>query len=161
MTTKKSILSSDSNPNTVTLTPNAPGVRTPIFRARVPRGATLVLRNSTNIRGIEERGVHLIVDLRDAAGNLISGTSKLTLGVKAAAAEFETNLRTFPYTIWRDLTTAQQRNEDFIRTLVGNTDLNQPGFALKEGSELVIQLESTEVVDWTKSHFEITFEELN
>lgn len=158
---KKSILSSDSSSNLVTLTANAPSVRTPIFRGRVPKGATFILRNSTNIRGVAQRGLHLIVELRNAAGNLISGTSKITLGVKAAGAEFETNLRTWPYTIWRDLTTAQQRNEDFIATLVANTDLNQAGFALKEGSELVIQLESSEAVDWTNSHFEVSFEELN
>ncbi|WP_034343998.1 hypothetical protein [Deinococcus misasensis] len=157
----RKVISSSSPSSIITKTANAANIRTKIVKVVVPKGATYLLANATPVRGQLMRGVHIILDLRDSANNKVSGSTIVSVAVKSQAAEFEKFLRSWPYTIWRDLSTSEQRNEDYIGTLVSQTDLNMDGIALLEGHELQIHAEGPDVIDWTKSTFEIAFEEMN
>lgn len=159
--TRNITISSESDSSIVTLTQNIANVRTEIFRAKVPKGATWTIPNVTELRNGIQKGVHFIVELKNNANNKVPGGSKFVAGVEGPADEFETNLRAFPYGPWRQLSTDQQRNDDFKAQLVQAADLNVPGITLREGECLVISLKSSEVIDWTKSYFEIVAQELN
>jgi hypothetical protein len=156
---RNTIISNQSAATVVTTRVNAANVRSPIFVATTPRGASYTLYNRTLVRGQVLPGLTLIVNLRDAANNPVRGT--IFLGVKAEAEEFETNIRAFPLSIWNDLTTAQQRSEDYKGTLIAQTDLNTGGIELRQMSQLIVQLESAQLVDWTKSYFEYVVQERN
>lgn len=158
--TRNITISSEDNTNT-TLTQNVANVRTEIFRVKVPKGATWTIPNMTELRNGIQKGVHFIVELKNNASNKIPGSSKFVVAVEGPSDEFETNLRALPYGPWRQLSTDQQRNDDFKAQLVQAADLNVPGITLREGESLVISLKSSEVIDWTKSYFEVVAQELN
>lgn len=157
----KKIISTSSPASIVTKTANTANIRTKIFTVAVPRGARYDVANYTMTPQGVQRGMHIIMDLRTAGNAKISPTTKIYVAVKSAAAEFEKFLRSLPFSIWYDLTTAQQRNQDYLSTLVGQTDLNLEGFSLLEGQELQIWAEGPDVIDWTKSTLEFAVEEVN
>ena len=159
---RKTAITSQSNPNIVTLTANVANVATPAFKAVVPRGATYRLHNTNIVRGSAVNGTYMIIDLRDNTGAKISGASRILVFTKSPAAEFPSFHRALPYSIWRDLETTQQRNEDYKATIITQADLNTgAGVEIPEGHEFHIFVESAQVVDWSKSFVQVDFEELN
>ncbi|WP_034383170.1 hypothetical protein [Deinococcus sp. YIM 77859] len=159
---RKTSITSQSNPNVVALTANVAGTATPVFKLTVPRGAVYRLHNANMVRGQVVNGTYIILDLRDAAGNKISGASKVLVATRGPADEFPRFHRALPYSIWRDLDTTQQRNEDFKATIIGQADLNVgPGIEIQEAHELLLYVDGPQVVDWSKSFVQIDFEELN
>lgn len=159
---RKTSITSQSNPNIVTLTANVASTSTPVARITVPRGALYRLHNQNMVRNALVNGTYIILDLRDAAGNKISGASKLLVATRGPADEFPKFHRALPYSVWHDMDTTQQRNEDFKATIIGQTDLNVgPGIEIPEAHELLFYVEGPQVVDWGKSFFQVDFEELN
>ncbi|GGJ56579.1 hypothetical protein [Deinococcus roseus] len=154
-------ISSENSSDVVTLTANIANVRTEIFRYKVPKGSTITIPNATELKNGIAKGVHFITELKDVSNNKIPGGSKLVFGVLGPADEFETNLRALPYSPWRQLSTDQQRNDDYKTQLVAAADLNVPGITLREGEMLVISLISTTAINWNNSYFEIMAQELN
>lgn len=159
---RKTSITSQSAANVVTLTANVANVSTPVFKLSVPRGAMYRLHNQNMVRGSVVNGTYIILDLRDAANNKISGGSRVLIATRGPADEFPKFHRAIPYSVWRDLETVQQRNEDFKATIIGQTDLNVgPGIEIPEASELYVYVEGPQVVDWTKSFIQFDVEELN
>ena len=155
-------ITSVSSPSVVSLSNNVAGTATPIMKITVPRGATYRLHNSNLVRGSRVEGTYMIVDLRDSTGAKISGATKILVATKSPAAEYPTFHRALPYSIWSDLSTTQQRNEDFKATILTQSNLNTGvGIEIKEAHELLLYVESQQVVDWSKSFVQIDFEELN
>lgn len=155
-------ITSQSNPGIVSLTANVAGVLTPVASITVPRGAAYRLHNRNNVRGGVVFGTYMIFDLRDNAGNKISGASRLVIATRGPADEVPKFHRALPFSIWRDLTTAEQRNEDYKATLISQADLNTDlGIEILEGHQLQLFVEGPQAVDWTKSFFQIDFQELN
>lgn len=159
---RKTSITSQSNPNTVALTANVAGTATPAMKITVPRGAVYRLHNQNNVRGQLVEGTYIILDLRDNAGNKISGASRVLIGTRGPADEFPKFHRALPYSVWHDLSTTDQRNEDFKATIISQSNLNTGvGIEIPEAHELLLYVESQQVVDWTKSFAQIDFEELN
>jgi len=159
---RKTSITSQSNPSIVALTANVANVATPYAKITVPRGAMYRLHNRNDVRDRSVQGTYIILDLRDAAGNKISGASRVLIGTRGPADEFPKFHRALPYSIWRDLSTQDQRNEDFKATIISQSDLNTNlGIEIPEGHQLLIHVEGPDVVDTTKSFFQIDFEELN
>jgi hypothetical protein len=162
MNDRNTVISSQSNASIVTLTPNVANVPTPIFRSKTPRGALYKLLNQTPIKGVIMDGAYFILDLNDAAGNRISGASKIHFMVKKPSDERSKHLRTLPYSIWRDISSVLQRNEDYKGTLVSQTDLNCGiELPLYEEHEFSVEVEGPTVVDWTKSYIQFNVSEVN
>lgn len=159
---RKTSITSQSSPAVIALTANVAGTATPVATITVPRGAMYRLHNTNVVRGGVVNGTYLIVDLRDNAGNKISGASRLLVATKGPADEFPRFHRAIPYAVWRDLDTTQQRNEDYKATIIGQTDLNTgPGIEIPEAHQLLIYVDGPQVVDWSKSFLQTDFEELN
>lgn len=159
---RTTVISSQSASTIVTLTANVANVASTVFRARTPRGALYKLPNKTTIKGIESDGAYFILDLNTAASVRISGASKVHLMVKKPSDERSKHLRTLPYSIWRDITTVLQRNDDYKSTLVSQTDLNVGDeLALYEEHEFFIEIEGPDIVDWTKSYIQYSVNEVN
>lgn len=161
---RKTSITSQSAASIVTLTPNVAGVSTPIAKITVPRGAMYRLHNTNLVRNQVVNGTYIILDLRDAAGNKISGASKILVATKGPADEFPKFHRALPFSVWSDLSTTDQRNEDFKATIISQTDLNVGvGIEIPEASELYLYVDGPQVVDWSnsKSFFQMDFEELN
>lgn len=155
-------ITSQSSKEIVTLTQNVTNVATPVMKVSTPRGATYRLHNTTAVRGGLVSGTYLILDLCDSSGDRISGASRVLIASRGPASEFPTFHRALPYSIWRDLTTTQQRNEDYKATLVSQSDLNVgAGIEVPEGHELQIFLESPQIIDWEKSFVQFDVEEVN
>ncbi len=145
---RKKTITSQSDSSIVTLTANVAGTATPVA--------------AITVRGVPTTGTYIIADLRDSSGQPISGASKLIIASRGPADEYEKKHRALPYSIWRDLSTTQQRNEDFKATLISQSDLNTgPGLEITEQHQLLLFVEGPAVVDWSKSFFQIDFEELN
>lgn len=154
-------LSNQSPAEIVTTRPNTPGVATPVFTVRVPDGAAYILPNQTTVSGVLYNGAVIVTDLRNSAGDRIRA-GNLVVGFRAPNAEFVTPQRALPLSNWADLSTTQQKNAQFRGTLAQSTDLNVgPSLTLRNRSALVLSVDSPEVVDWTKSYLEVTFEEVN
>jgi hypothetical protein len=159
---RKTTITSDSNPTVVSRTANVVGTPTPIFTLTVPRGATYRLHNQNMVRGEPVRGTYFIFDLRDNTGQPITGASRVVVASRTPADEFPKFHRALPYSIFRDLSTAQQRNEDYKATIIGQSDLNTgPGIEIPEAAQLMLYLDSPQVIDWTKSFVQFDVEELN
>ncbi len=162
MPMRKKTITSQSDPSIVTLTANIANTATPVATITVPRGTTYRLHNTNEIRGVSTTGTYIILDLKDANGQPISGASKVIVASRGPADEYEKKHRALPYSNWRDLTTTQQRNEDYRATLVSQTDLNTgPGLEIIEQHQVMLFVEGPTAVDWSKSFFQIDFEELN
>lgn len=159
---RKKTITSQSDSSIVTLAQNVAGTATPIATITVPRGATYRLHNSNMVRGSMVTGTYIIADLKDNTGQPISGASKLIVASRGPSDEYEKKHRALPFSIWRDLSTTQQRNEDYKATLISQSDLNTgPGLEIIEQHQLLLFVEGPQVVDWSKSFFQIDFEELN
>lgn len=158
---KANPISSQSTSGVISTSANAAGIMTPILTVTVPRGATYDLPNWTKVRGENVRGVALIVDLRNSSGDRIRD-GVLLIGSKAPADDFTSPHRTVPLSIWADLSSADQRNENFRVNIASSTDLNvQDVLVLPADYKLEISLKSAEVVDWSRSFFELPFVEEN
>jgi hypothetical protein len=159
---RTTVISSQSNANVVALTANVANVPTPIFRSRTPRGALYKLQNQTPIKGQNVDGAYFILDLNTAANVRISGASKIHFMVKKPSDERSKHLRTLPYSVWRDISSVLQRNEDYKATLVSQTDLNVgDNLALYEEHEFYIEVEGPDIVDWTRSYVQFNVSEVN
>ncbi|MVN89377.1 hypothetical protein GO986_21820 [Deinococcus sp. HMF7620] len=159
---RKTSITSQSSPSVVSLSATIANVATPYARITVPRGATYRLHNRNEVRGVRMNGTYVILDLRTGAGDKISGASRVLFFTRGPADEFPKFHRAIPYSVWRDLSTTDQRNEDFKATIISQTDLNTDlGLEIPEGHQLLIQVEGPDVVDTTKSFFQVDFEELN
>lgn len=160
---RKTSLTSQSSPSIVTLSSNIAGTATPIFKAVAPRGATYRLHNTNLVRGSVVNGTYIILDLRDGDNNKLSGASKVIVATRSPAAEFPTFHRAIPYSTWVDMTTTQQRNEDYKATLISGADLNTgAGIEIPEGHELLLYVDGPQAVDWTGDSFvQIDVQELN
>lgn len=162
---KNTVLSSQSDASIVTFVANTanPGVPQPVFTATVPRGARYGVRNVTIIRGQKVRGAHFVLDLNKADGTRISGSTKVSFGVKNPSEENVRWLRTVPYNIWRDITAERQRNDDYKGTFVPQCDLGFAGEVgiLNEQAKFYIGLEGPDVMDTTKSFVSFEVSEYN
>jgi hypothetical protein len=158
---KSTVISNESSPEIVTTTANVANITTPIMRVRVPEGASYTLPNTTTVQGAVISGAVIVLDLKNSAGDRIR-SGRLLVGYEHSNGEFPVQLRAVPLGIWADLSTAQQKNAQYRGALAQGTDLNcGPYLTLAEKAKLVFSLESTEVVDWTKSYLEIGVEEGN
>lgn len=159
---RKTSITSQSNPAIVALAANVAGTSTPVATITVPRGALYRLHNQNVVRGQVVNGTYLILDLRDNTGTPISGASRVLVATRGPADEFPKFHRAIPYSVYRDLSTTQQRNEDYKATIIGQTDLNTgPGIEIPEASQLILFVEGPQQVDWSKSFFQVDFEERN
>ncbi len=158
---KITTISNQSNSSLVSVSANVANVASRIFRLTVPRGASYDLLNSTNIKGSAVKGFLLILDLNRTDGQRISGASQIKIRVKNPAQEDAKTLRVLPYAIWRDMTSVQQRNDDFKATLASALDLDVPAVRLGEFREFILEVEGPDVVDWTKSYTQFDVEEFN
>ena len=159
---RTTVISSQSSNAIVALTANVANVPTPVFRSRTPRGALYKLPNVTMVKGDNMQGAYFILDLNTAANVRISGASKIHFMVKKPSDERSKHLRTLTYSIWRDITSVLQRNEDYKATLVSQTDLNVgEELALYEEHEFYIEVEGPDLVDWTKSYVQFNVNEVN
>lgn len=132
------------------------------LRFTAQRGQKIFIPNKTRTRNGIVRGLHVIMDLRTAANAVISRNSKVHVYVKRSGRELGEPVRSLPYAIWYDLSTADQRNEDFRGRLAEACDLNEErGLVLNEDDALVFKVESADVVDWTKSYVELVVGEVN
>ena len=155
-------ISNQSDPSIVTLTANVAGVATPIFAAKVPIGAKYILKNSTSVRGREVPGTYIILDLNKADGTRITGASKIVFSTRGPADEFAKPRRAIPYGVWHDVSALNQRNEDYLASIIAQTDLGTgAGVSLPEGYQLIVSVEGPDVVDWTKSGVQFKVEERN
>ena len=152
---KNRILSSQSAPQIVTTTANVAGVTTPVMIVTTPEGAIYDISNHTLVRGVDVKGVAIIADLRNATGDRIRAGS-LLIGSQSPADEFPTQHRSIPLTTFADLTTSEQKNENFKATIAAACDINVGDvLQLPRSYQLVLSLNSPEVIDWTKSYLEI------
>ncbi|THF88470.1 hypothetical protein E7T09_04495 [Deinococcus sp. KSM4-11] len=159
---RKTSVTSQSSAAVIALTANVAATSTPVATITVPRGALYRLHNQNMVRGVPVNGTYLILDLRDATNAKISGASRILVATRGPADEFPKFHRAIPYSVWRDLDTTQQRNEDYKATIIGQTDLNVGvGIEIPEAHQLLVYVEGPQVVDWTKSFFQADFEELN
>jgi hypothetical protein len=158
---KTTTISSQSNATLVTNTANTANVSSRIFRLVVPRGAVYDLLNRTLVKGNPVKGALFILDLNRADGQRISGASQVKIRVRNPAQEDPKTLRVLPYSIWRDITSVQQRNDDYKATLASATDLDTAAVRLGEFRELIIEVDGPDVVDWTKSYLQFDVEEFN
>lgn len=158
---KTTTLSSESAASIVKKSQNVANVATPVLTVTVPDGAKYTIPNTTIADGVLVNGAVIIADLRNSANERIR-TGSMVIGYRTPAAEFVQNLRAVPLTTWADLSTTQQKDTRFRGTLAQATDLNVgPNVTLQNRASLVIQIESPEVIDWTKSYLETTVEEVN
>ncbi|HEX2865358.1 MAG TPA: hypothetical protein VHN99_12375 [Deinococcales bacterium] len=155
-------ISNQSDSTIVTTTANTANVATPIFSAKTPTGTAYILKNKTMVKGQLLGGTYIILDLNTSAGTRISASSKIIFSVRGPADEFAKPKRAIPYAVWHDVTALYQRNEDYMASIIGQTDLGTgEGVMLKEGWSLVISVEGPDVVDWTKSSVQYKVEERN
>ena len=158
---KTTTISSQSNPALVTVTPNVVNVSSQVFRLTVPRGASYDLMNRTRVKGQDVKGLLLILDLNTAAGIRINGASIVKLRTLNPAQEDPKTIRALPYGIWRDISSTQQRNDDFKATLASATDLDTPALRLGEFRQVIIEVVSSDLIDWTRSYIQFDVEEFN
>lgn len=149
---KNRILSSQSDPRIVATLANVANVITPIMVVTTPEGAIYDIENSTVVRGALIRGVAIVADIRNSDGDRIRAGS-LLIGSQSPADEFPTFHRSIPLTTWADLTTSEQKNENFRAKIAGDCDLNIGDILrLAKGYQLVVSLQSPEVVDWSNGN---------
>ncbi|MFB9994489.1 hypothetical protein ACFFLM_21260 [Deinococcus oregonensis] len=159
--TKTTTISSASSPDIVTTRANVAGVATPVFTVTVPDGAQYTLPNQNVVANQLYNGALIVATLHNTAGEVIRDGS-LLVGYRTRAAEFTTPIRGIPLQIWADLSTTQQRNAQYRPGMIQACDLNiGPSLTIKNRAQLVFSVESSEVVDWTKSFLEILVEEVN
>lgn len=157
--TKPITLTNHTNPEIVTTSQNIVNVATAIFAARVPDGVTYAVKNTNVVGGVVYNGTLIVLDLRNAANQKIRD-GRLFIGYEGSSAEFTQWVRALPLSVWADLETAQQKNAQYRAGMVQQTDLNTgPGLVLTNRSKLIIGLEASEQVDWSKSYIEIPAEE--
>lgn len=161
MNGKTTILTNASNPEIVTTSANTPNVATRVFVAKVPEGARYTLDNLTVVNNQPFNGALIVTDLRNSDGERIR-EGRLIFGYEGSNAEFTVPMRGVPLSNWADLDIAQQKSAQYRGALAASTDLNVgPDLTLTNRSKLVIQMESPEVVDWSKSFIEIAVTEVN
>ena len=117
--------------------PNVANVPSAIFEATVPRSLAWIIPGE----------FPLILKLQQADGSEIAITSELHFLVRIPSDKnilFPVSGRII-YHPWADLTTAQQRNAEFIDSLV--IDLGVDFLPLIEEESLIIQLTSPNVID--------------
>jgi hypothetical protein len=158
---KITTISSQSNPSLVATSANVANVSTKVFELTVPRGASYDLLNRTLIKGNQVKGALFILDLNTAASVRISGASNIRFRAQNPAQEDAKTLRKLPYAIWRDITSTNQRNDDFKAALAAACDLDAPAVRLGEFRKLIIEVEGPDIVDWTKSYCQFDVEEFN
>ena len=123
----------------VTITPNVANVPSVIFEATVPRSLAWVIPGQ----------FPLILKLQQTGGAEIAITSELHFMIRIPSDRnilFPVSGRIL-YHPWADLSTAQQRNADYIDSLA--VDLGVDFLPLIEEESLVIQLYSPNVIDPT------------
>ena len=121
----------------VVIRPNVADVPSVIFEATVPRSLAWVIPGQ----------FPLILKLQQADGTEIALTSELHFMVRIPSDKnvlFPVSGRII-YHPWADLTTAQQRNAEYIDSLV--VDLGVDFLPLVEEESLIIQLTSPDVID--------------
>lgn len=156
---KTTPITNETTGDIVTLKQNAAGILTSILRARVPDGAEYTIKNQTVAEGALYNGALIVVDLRNANGDRIQD-GRLLVGYEGTNAEFTTWVRGIPLSVWGDLSTSDQKNSRYRATLAQSSDLNVgPALILPARTRLVIGLDSAEVIDWSKSYFEILVDE--
>lgn len=152
---KNRILSSQSATAIMSSMANVANVLTPVLVFTTPDGAVYDISNHTLVRGVDVKGVAIIADLRNSNGDRIRAGS-LFIGSASPADEFTTQHRSVPLTTWADLDTSEQKNENFKATIASACDLNFGDvLVLPRGYQLVISINSPEVIDWSKSYLEI------
>jgi hypothetical protein len=158
---KVSTISSQGRPDIVALSANVANVSTKIFTMTVPRGTVFDIENQTKVKGVPMKGFHIILDLNKADGSRISGASIIKLRSKNPAAEDAKTHRALPYAIWREISSALQRNDDYKATIAGSTDLDASILRFKELSQFIVEVDGPDVVDWTKSYLQFDVGEFN
>lgn len=159
------IISNNSNPAIVALTANvtaAEGTPTPIMTVTVPDGTAYAWMNASSVRGKAEAGAHVITDLRKSDGTKISPASRVVFAVQGVQDELPRFIRAIPYGVWYDMTTTQQRSDDYKYGIVSALNLNVPvGIDLQPKDKLLIMLDGPDAVDWGKSTLELIVQERN
>lgn len=128
---------------------NTADVLTPILTIDPTDGVFLQLHNRVS-QG-KAVGLPIIFKLRDSANNLIDVDSKMLLRVErpeqdepTAVSVAENNLAA-----WRDLTTAEQRDEDNIDSV--KVELKDDNVNVRDKDTLTVEVDSPDVVDWANS----------
>ncbi len=158
---KNTTISSQSRPEIVSVYPNVVNVATKIFVMTVPRGTVYDILNRTLVKGQPIKGFHLILDLNTAAGIRISGASIIKIRTRSPGKEDAETRRALPYSIWREISSVQQRNDDFKSTIANSTDLDADSLRFKEIAQLILEVEGPDVIDWTKSYAQFDVEEFS
>lgn len=136
------------NPSTtgVTTSSNTANTLTTIFKFKVP----------AELKYTIYAGRPWIMKLKDASGNEIDAHSKIVVLIKGVTDEVGKEVGKFIYRNWREISLANQYNAKFRDALV--PDL-KGHIQLREEQEFLIQVLSSDVVDWTNSVLEIEAEE--
>lgn len=160
--TPKAVTITSQSTDMVTLAANTAGVRSPIATIKAKLGQYLLIPNKTRVKGVVIRGFHFVMKLKNAAGTEISSGAKLFLARQTPSMEAPEYIRRVTYNIWRDLDTATQRNDDYKGGIAQSVDLNREKPIVLEPDHLfILELDAPEVVDWSKSYFEIVAGEVN
>lgn len=140
-----------------TVEENAPGVLTPILRFTPDDGLAFLVRN--NVSKGEREGTPLAAKLLDSDGDPIAIESKIAFGYKApedddftVVSELRDDISAF-----RQLSLVQQRNEDFVDST--KIELDSEVVGIRENDELLILVESPDVVDLTVDGSRVSLDE--
>lgn len=158
----KSLTITNQSADMVTVAANTANVRSPIATIKAKPGQYLLVPNKTRVKGQVVRGFHFILKLKNAAGTEISTGAQVFLARQTPSMEAPEYIRRLSYSIWRDLDTATQRSDDYKGGIAQSVDLNRDKpIALEPDHTLALELNAPEVVDWTKSYFELVVGEVN
>jgi hypothetical protein len=148
-------LSNNSDTDTVTTPVNTVNVMTPIIRFTATRGREFFIPGSNEVDGREYEGMFAVIDLRDAAGNKLPSNAKLEFAVRNPTDESKRILRTIQHVIFAGLDSVQQQSRDFKARVQDALRLPDDGGAVlvDQQGEFMISLESSVVIDWSKSSF--------
>jgi hypothetical protein len=125
---------------------NVANAYTNIFVVTVPKGVRYRLYNETPF----------IIKLYDSAGTQIAANSKLILAAQKPGDRLPREICEFDYRPFYTLTEAEQNNVNYQeRTKVV---MPYPVVTFNQDEKIVIQLNSSSVVDWTQADTAFEFE---
>jgi hypothetical protein len=130
----------------VSTSSNTANAYSTILQVTVPKGVKYTLRSNTPF----------VIKLYDSTGAEISNSSKLIIGGQKPGDRLVRELAEFDYRPFSVLTEQNQRNKNYQERL--KVALRSPAVTFLQDEKIVIQLNSSSVVDWTQTSTAFEFE---
>jgi hypothetical protein len=141
------------------------GVFDEIARVKPKLGQILYVPNKTLVAGSILTGFAFVLTLKDATNTELPGASEIALGILRpnSPANRPEYITKFPYQVFAGLTTSEQTNDRQKGRIAQAIDLNKHPIEIREDDELILEVKSTAVVDWTngRSFFDMLLGKVN